>query len=296
LLVCLAPSLMMAACRKGVVVGNGGVEGHTLRATIDGRPWVADADTIHVGAGGMPSSSLSFMGADVVATENQISMAFNLGYIDGPKTYPLGVNSATNAGGTVTVTDPPSTNGGGFWWTDLNGASGSLTVTGMSSSWFEGTFQFVAPEYLDTTTIMHTVTDGRFELPVPAEFQTPTADDYGSTMTATVNGQAWNGATVTGLGNPASGALSFSGMSTALSINFTALTPLSVGTFDQTGVRITATGANGSTGSVSSVNVTTLTATRIVGTFSATLPTMSGTASSLTITAGTFDVRIDSSP
>ena len=132
---------------------------------------------------------------------------------------------------------------------------------------------------------------------MPEEFQKPAAEDYGSAMTATVNGEAWNGATVTGVGNVASGALSFGGMSTNLSINFTALTPLGApATFDETGVRITATGAAnwGGAGSVSSVSVTTLSANRAVGTFSATLPTTSTTAGPLTISSGTFDVRIDS--
>ena len=127
-----------------------------------------------------------------------------------------------------------------------------------------------------------TVTDGSFDLPLPAAFQLPTADDYGSSITATLDGQPWNGATVVGLGDTMAGALSFGGMTTGISLSFVTTMPVQVGgSYDRTGVRLTASGMGagwGGTSDVSSVTVTTLSTKRVAGTFTATLsPTGSAT-------------------
>ena len=168
----------------------------------------------------------------------------------------------------------------------------------MTAAHFAGTFQFTAPPQLGSTvTNTRTVTDGSFDLPLPAEFQPPAADDYGSSIAATVDGQPWNGATVTGLGDSAAGALSFGGMTTTVSLSFvTAMAVQSGGTYDQNGVRITAINGSASWGgtsaATSSVTITSLSAKRVADTFTATLPPLSGAGAPLSITGGTFDVRI----
>jgi hypothetical protein len=285
----------LAACGGSAVPGGSGTG--KLRATIDGVGWVADDNTIQVTGSAATPSALTITGSQVASAASYVSMVLALGYVDGPKMYPLGVNQGTNAGGSATIIDLMNATAGN-WMTDLSGARGFLTITGMTSERFTGIFWFTAPAALGSTvTSTRSVIDGSFDLLVPAEFRTPSADDYGSSMVATVNGQPWNGATIVGVGDTATGALSFGGTTTGVNLSFATLMPVSAGgTFDQTALPLTAfdNGASwGGAGSVSSVTVTTLSAKRIIGTFTATLQPTNGAASPMTITAGAFDVRID---
>jgi hypothetical protein len=310
LLSLLAPLVALDGCGGGSApsgagggAGNSTGNGH-LRATIDGQAWAADAQTLVVSAGASNPGALVITGTKVVSSANYLSLVFSLGFIRGPGSYPLGVNAGTNAGGTVSINDQ---SGGmlGLWMTDLTGSRGTLTVSSMSATRIAGTFAFIAPPQLGSTvTSTRTVTDGDFDLPVSSAFALRAADDYGSAVSATIDGQPWNGATVVGLGNTSSGALSFGGMTTGVSLSFITTTPVqSGGTYDQTAVRITASGSGasccwgGGTGDLTSVAVTTLSSTRVAGTFAGLLqPGVGGGATApLLIAGGTFDVRIAAS-
>jgi hypothetical protein len=285
----------LVACGGGP--GGGSSAGGNFRATIDGKMWVADANTTQVTASASTPGAVTITGTKVGPGGSYMSLMLALGFIDGAKTYPLGVNQGSNAGGSAQILD--QTGGSvGIWMTDFSGARGTVTVTNRTATRFAGTFQFTAPPQLGSTvTTTRTVTDGSFDLALPATFQPPAADDYGSLITATVDGQPWNGATVTGLGDTAAGALSFGGMTTTISLSFvTAMAVQAGGTYDQNGVRITAvngsTSWGGTSAATSSVTVTSLSAKRVAGTFTATLPPLSGAAAPLSITGGTFDVRV----
>jgi hypothetical protein len=304
--VCSLQSLAACGGGSGGGPGGGGAGGGTatgsghLRATIDGQAWAADQNTIQVNSSAAVPGTLTITGTRVTSAANYLSLTMALGYINGPATYPLGVNQGTNAGGTVTVLDQSSASQLGIWMTDLTGARGTLTVTSMSATRIAGTFQFMAPPQTGSAvTSTRTVTDGDFELPIPAAFAPTTADNYGSLIKATFNGGPWNGATVVGLGTPSSGVLSFGGTTTGVSLNLITVTAVQVGgTYDQTGVRLMASGTGasccwGGNGDLSSVTITSLGATRAAGTFTATLPAAGGSAATgpLIITGGTFDVR-----
>jgi hypothetical protein len=106
---------------------------------------------------------------------------------------------------------------------------------------------------------------------------------------------------VSGAGDPSQGSLSFGGMTTDLSLGFVTAAPVQVGsTYDQASIRLTATSGGASwgdgVGDVSSVTITKLEGRRIAGTFTATLPPVTGAAAPLAIAAGAFDVRIDPVP
>jgi hypothetical protein len=110
--------------------GRGGAGGSSatgsgrLSATIDGQAWAADQSTIQVtGSSGFPGALT----------------------INGTRTYPLGVNPDTNAGGTVSIFDQAGTGSPGIWMTDLSGARGTLTVTAVSGSRAAGLVHGHAP-------------------------------------------------------------------------------------------------------------------------------------------------------
>jgi hypothetical protein len=274
-----------------------------MSAAIDGQSWVADGNTVQVTADANAPGVLAIIGTHAASASNYLSVELALGYLTGPKTYPLGVNAGTNAGGSATVSEQQGS-GVGFWATDFSGDRGSVTVTSMAAGRFAGTFLFTAPPQLGSSvTNTRTVTNGSFDLPLPAAFQAPAADDYGSSITATINGGSWNGATVTGVGDTSTGALSFGGSTTSYLLNFTTSVPVQAGmTYDQTAVQLTASnlgaaGMNwGGSSSVVSVAVTALTAKRIAGTFTATLAGIPSSLGTLSLTGGAFDVRIDPTP
>jgi len=287
----------------GSVAGPGGGGSGSMRATIDSQSWVADANAVQVSADAKAPGVLGVIGTHTTSASDYLTVQLALGYLTGPKTYPLDVNAGTNAGGSATVLDQQGS-GVGIWATDLSGDRGSVTVTSMADGRFAGTFQFTAPPQLGSSVAnTRTITNGSFDLPLPAAFQAPAADDYGSSLTATINGQPWNGATVTGLGDTSTGALSFGGTTTGYLLNFTTSTPVQAGmTYDQTAMQVTASnlGASGMNwgggGNVVSVAVPSLTAKRIIGTFSGTLAGLPSSLPPLSITGGAFDVRIDPTP
>jgi hypothetical protein len=296
--ICSAPWL--AACGSSSGPGGGGGSAN-FRATIDGVSWAADANGAEVVADAKAPGVIGITGTHAASASNYLSLELDLGYLIGPKTYPLGVNAGTTAGGGGTVLQVQGTTTA-IWTTDFSGNRGSITVTSLSGGRFAGTFLFTAPpEPGFGATGDRTVTDGSFDLPLPAEFQAAAADDYGSSISATLNGQAWNGATVTGLGNTSTGALAFGGTSTDYLVNFGTTMPVQAGqTYDQTAMQLTASSQStsspllwGAAGTVCSVTVTSLTAKRVAGTFTATLPGVGTNTTPLVITNGVFDVRID---
>jgi hypothetical protein len=283
----------------GSTVGKG--NGH-LRATIDGQDWVSDQLTTQVTARAATPGALTITGTRAVSATNYLSLTIALGYVNGPREYPLGVNPGTSAGGTATVYEQ-SGGATGFWMTDLVGARGSVVITSMTGGRIAGSFHFTAPPQLGSTvTTTKDVTNGDFDLAMPSGFAPQPSDDYGSTISATIDGQPWNGATVVGVGNASAGGFSLGGMTTTISLSLTTQVAVKAGgVYDQTAVRIMASGSGayccwGGTGDVSSVEVTTISGKRIAAKFTATLVPGAGgmAAGPLVIAGGQFDVRVDS--
>jgi hypothetical protein len=282
---------------NGTSVGNG-----SLSATIDGVAWVSTASSTVVTSSAASPGQFSLSGLQGTAT-NYTTLSLSLGYIvSGPGTYPLGVNAATTPGGTASVLSIMSSVFGD-WSTEMSGSAGTITFATLAGGRMTGSFLFTAPPVPGVDSPgTRSVTNGAFDLPVPSTFTPPSGFDTGSVVSATLNGQPWNAATVAGLGDTSTGVLSIAaGTTTGISISLTTAVPVAVGgTYDQTAVTLLTTGSGssccwGGTGLVSSVSVTSLAARRATGTFTATLPAVAGTGATgaLTITGGTFDVRID---
>jgi hypothetical protein len=302
----LLPFLVACGGGGGSPTGPGqSTTAGTFTATIDGSAWVSTTNVVTGGGTGSNQvpGLISMTGTQVVSSTNYTTLTLTLGYIAGLGTYPLGVNHGSTAGGMGIVFAPQ---GGTFgtWSTNLSGSAGTLIVTSLTSSRIAGTFQFTAPpQNFSSTTGTRVVTNGAFDMPLPAGFTPAPANNNGSKMSAVIGGTVWNAATVIGLGT--GGVFGLGGTSDTLSVSIQPATVVSTGNsypnggsggatmiVIRTGTSKSWSSATG--GSVGTITITSLVGNRAIGTFSATLLPGSGATGSLVITNGTFNVRIDS--
>jgi len=231
---------------------------------------------------------------------NSTAILITLYNIDEPGTYALGMGG-TNVGGVAQVTDLVPRG----WSTPLSGAAGSITLSTLTASRIAGTFAFTADSILGTATGSRAVTQGQFDLLLGGNFA-PLPDNYGSTMAGTVGGAAWTPSTVV---------ITLLGTTLVIGANNTSYT-LGIGKTSFPGpgsytvgnnpsdvvVTMMGPGANpngpvnccwgGVVGATGTLNISSVTATRLQGTLTATLPPNPGTAANapLTITNLTFDI------
>jgi hypothetical protein len=163
-----------AASAPAAVGGKG-----SISARVDGSAW-----TSTVTAAQYSNGSLIISGADTSSP----TRAFGLGVTAGaPGTYQATLPSpAASASWTV---------GSATWQASLVGGSGSVTITSLTSTGASGTFSFsLVPIPGTSASGNKTVTDGTFNVTFAAAASIPAASQAGrAAMTATVNGQAWNG-------------------------------------------------------------------------------------------------------
>ncbi len=273
--------------------GGGGGGGAAMTATIDGQAFSGDSGasaSAHVQNG---VAFYAITGAHLSGT-TALGITLTLYNVSTTGTYPLGVNS-TDFGGVGIVSE-----GASSWMTPLSGVAGSVTLTTLTSSRIAGTFSFTAMGTTNASSI-RSVTGGSFDMAITG---TPgTVQPYqGSSMTASLGGTPWVGATITlskgsgtysvlGLQLATTSALSGTSVdiilngvngpgSYALGAANTMMVIVPGGSYSSTG--------NGATGSVV---VTSLDANRMKGTFSATLPATIGSGN-LAVTGGTFDLGL----
>ncbi len=276
--------------------GGGGGNGSSLSATIDGTAWAAAAGTVAASANtSQLPGGLLFTGNTI--TQPGQALIFTLGRIAGPGTYPLGVNQGTNAGGTLTMTL-----GSSSWWTPLSGDAGSVTITSMANGRVQGTFTANLVRLAGTggaATV--SITNGKFNVPINPGYAAPAADDQGSVVTASIAGETFKGATIVGIG----GGTSLIGITatndswtlslTAGPVDASGTLPIANVTVPIRKVTVIATGAGvgwgGTQADVGTFTITSVTAKRLVGSFSATLAPIGGSGGSKVVT-GTFDVRV----
>jgi hypothetical protein len=292
----MKPTLLRALMVAGLfALGCGGDDdptgplgggGNTYRANIDGASWSAISSTIQVTGGSDPRlGTIVLTGGNA----NGAAVILTLSFIGGPETYPLGVNPGTNAGGTGSVVDVPNS-----WLTPLSGAAGTVVITARSATRIAGTFEFTASP-LGGGGAEVVVTGGEFDITVDSGLPAlPTGG--GSVMTADLDGQPWNGATITQVSNGSS----FGGTTTEYSINFVGA--VSPGAFDlgagagrwQCQIQRIGTAESWSVGtsdSVGTIIFATVLPGRMQGLFFGTFPPLSGT-DSLAVTDGFFSVYL----
>jgi hypothetical protein len=240
--------------------------------------------------------SLGFQGSSTSGAAAR-TLAMVLTRIPGPGTYPLGLNINSSTGGAVTMTF-----GSQSWMTPLNGAAGSVTITGISESAVEGTFTFRATPMVAGAGEPVQVTQGSFRVPRSAGYTAATPDQLGSRVSATIEGAAWNAATVVAT-VPAAGQLGAVASNTDYSISINVGPLPGPGTGPLTLVppvrrisvqRLPSGGFwGGSAADQGTLTITSWTANRVVGTFSGTLAPLPGTGGApLVITGASFDLRV----
>lgn len=276
--------------------GNGGGEG-TMTARINGVDFSADRRirvTRH--AGGVYTIEGTANGDPAVVIT--LGM-FNIG---GTGTYPIGVG-ATIFGATA------STSSAAQQWETPMDHSGTLTITELDASHIKGTFAFAAlPVALGGATGLRTVSEGEFNVPLTGTYAPPT-DAQGSSMVMDTSGiEEMVAATI--IGSYHDTTLTFAGQTSRFLVTVTlkgvhgaGAYPLSTDDPRHTivvGSDFSAPLADiwgGDATDTGTVTITSLTATRIQGSYSATLKNIIGTTAlaPLTIT-GTFNLGMAQLP
>jgi hypothetical protein len=295
-LAALAATVLVACGGSGPTdPGGGGGGGNALSATIDGTAWSASSATINA-AGNMAQlpGGLLFTGSTI--TQPARGLIIQLGRISGPGSYPLGVNTATNAGGTITMSL-----GSSGWSTPLNGDAGSITISSMANGRVQGTFSATLERTFGADGAAQvSITNGQFNVPINPGHAAPAADNRGSTLSVTVDGQSSKGATIVGIGGGTSligitaSNLEWTVILTAGPVDGQGTLPLSPVTVPIRKVSIMSIGSGqgwgGTQADVGTFTISSITATRMAGTYSAVLAGIGQAGGARTVT-GTFDVR-----
>ena len=291
----LAALVATAACGSDGGTGPNNNGASRMTATVNGRAFSSNA------LGGlekvvMVNRAFHLVQGAQTAGTNSTVILITLWNLRGPGTYPFGVGPTT-IGGTGQVTE-----NGLSWITPLTGTAGQVTITTLTDTRIAGTFTFTA-EAVGGSTGTRAVTNGQFDYPIEAMGNvTPMADNAGSRVSGTIGGNAFYGATVTG-GLIASNTLIFNATSErGYYISFSLGSVTAPGTYALSttnparyiivsqAASLTATwGSPTTAGSSGSVTITSFTATRIAGTFTATLAANPGATGTVAVT-GSFDI------
>ena len=292
-------ALLAAGCGSKASSGPGGMAppapgGGTSRPsplsmTVDGQPWSADPLGAGVGVTvTVPGTYIlvAFRGVGTAAT----GVTFTLTNIDGPGTYDLGV-SGTNLFANAT----------GAWWTSLSGAAGSVTIRKLTPTRIAGTFACTLDSLSGDAHGRLTITNGTFDFPIVSNTAGPLPDNAGSRLSATVDGAAWNASLIvpfrSGAGDSTlgCGTSNLAGGLGLLVKGATAPGTYSIESGASTLTFVDASGARrwGSAGRDSGeIVITSISPSRIQGTFGGRLAAALGTSASMHIVDGTFDLGI----
>lgn len=295
--------LTLAACGGGGDDGNdpgGGGGSGAFTAVVDGDAW--SADDISIGAQTVPSVPGGFVvtGTETNGASDVRSIGFSLYNVRGTGTYALGV-LPTTIGGIGTYGESVGGAGAGFS-TPLTGSAGTITLTVLTPTRIAGTFAF---EATDNAGASRTITQGQFDVPLTSGGALPVVpDNAGGRLTGTVGGTPYNASLVAVTQSGAAGpAFSSSNDAYAVTISLGgvtapgsyAITELTAATGRYVVVNQTTGPAprpawGTGTGTTATVEVTSLTATRVRGTFTGTLARQGGGAP--IAVSGDFDVGL----
>jgi len=280
---------------------NGSQTGFHMTAKIDGASW-ASVSPASLSANQVLPGAYTLIGFDNSSTNINISLA----NIRGPGTYPLGVGPSVPGGSVILANSA-----GGGWATVNSGADGQISITTLTTTEMAGTFNFTVNALSGNATGTKTVTAGDFHVAVKQLVPIGAIpDNAGSTLTATIGGTTWNAAFVTASLNSIAGSpyltiaagnstrgfgIIISGMTGvgtyALGNTSTVTRQMQVSNVVNPLSNIWSSIGAGSSGSVV---ITSVTATRIKGTFSGVLSAAPGSNSpgTMTVANGTFDIGL----
>ncbi len=293
-----AALMTLSACGGSNPAGPGGGNQNlpNMSAKIDGVLWqpTLAVQAVNAGAGLYTITAFQTTGA------NNYGMVIQLYNIKGPGTYPLGVGVSV-FGGTGQLSRAP--NGG--WSTPLNGNSGQIVISTLTATRMVATFRFDTTPLLTGATGTPKVTDGTLDIPVSgtAGLALP---NQGSSFTGTVNGPFFasnvaGSITNAGGGNPIltlvandgtrSVTMSIANMTGPGTYPLQASTP--VRSIQASGIpgNLLATWGSQLTGGSGSVIISSVTTSRIIGSFSGVLaPLAAGGATGNLTVSGSFEL------
>ncbi len=274
--------------------GGGGGGSFGMTARIDGAAWSPSfaATAAHASPGVWNFSGTSTAGGGS-------TIMVSLYNIRGPGTYPFGVN-VTGVGGIAQVVK-----GAKGWSTALTGVAGTITIDTVSTTRLVGTFSFSAVALSGGATGTSEVTEGVFKLAVTTIGNPGSLpDNAGHRLTVSGGDVTYNAGTIAvsfpndtsmvvasnntvdGLGIQLAG---IHGTGTYTLSNSSPLHLLTYSTFDGANTSIW----GGVAGDAGSIEITSLTATRIKGTFTVTLQPSTGPAATGPLDlVGDFDLGI----
>lgn len=294
--IALPIALFLAGCGGGDSGNNPGPDpSGPFTATVDGAPFAADENlALAQAVPGVPGSyiiqgSRALSGSDILSLQ---LLVYNVG---GPGSYPLGAGP-TVTGGMGLVSTP--TEG---WGTPLSGAAGTLEITTLTPQRMAGSFHYSAEPTVGPASGTRQVTDGEFDLllgnatdPLP-----PLPASAGGFLRGTVGGAAFNAATVATSDFGSNFIVTSTNSTHAVSIVLQSVT--AAGDYPLTSTppsRTMTVQDEGSsaqwgpgTGMTGMVTIQSFTADRVIGTFTATLAPLSGTASTIDL-SGSFDLGL----
>lgn len=298
-------ALSFFSCDGGTGSNDGSPGDAGLTARLDGKSWKATPISIVAQVNAGVTGSLSILGTQTDG-DKTLSLTLLLYNVGGPGKYALGVSSS-GFGGSGLVGEGYGGGDADSWITPSSGTAGEVDIIAIGDGRVRGTFYYTAEPGKDNTAGgKREVTDGHFDLPLTGTLKT-LAENAGSRVTAKLNGIAYNAATVYGsLADFTGGAgLTFSSTndSNALSLNLVGITETGTYSLRNTSPsRLLTAGRNGGDenhccwGTMADdsgeVVVTSLTAKRARGTFTATLKPQNGkpAKADLVITEGSFDI------
>jgi hypothetical protein len=291
----LALALVTTMSGCGGDGGNGSGSGSSrLSADIDGASWSADPTVLNlVGVPYAQPGTYTLVGSNRAVTQ---TLSITLYNIREAGVYPLGVGVSV-PGGSGLVSDQT-----GGWATIQSGDAGTIDITTLTDSRMAGTFNFVAEALSGTATGTVEVTNGEFDLAVKPNGTVPPLPDYaGSTLNATFNGEPFTAANVMAA-DPrlTQGIFTLVGDNSGFGVAFSVASVTGPGTYELSSpstIGVTGDGSdptvccwNSNPGGSGSVTVTSMTATRIQGTFTATLlPTFGSELTGEMMVEGSFD-------
>lgn len=284
--------ILSAACSDSSPgpTGNPNTDG-PVKATINGTAWSSSTGISAVrAAGGLYTITAFNLGGDY-------TLSFTLYNIGAAGTFPLGTGPQM-FGGNVVV----SKVGSSGWTTPLNGAAGQIVITTLTASRIAGTFAFTANPSSGTAAL--NVTNGTFDLPITGVAFSALPDNVGSRYTGTIGGVAFAASVATHVVSSGSTptltivasnierniTLSLANVSAAGTYALSATTPVRSLQITGSPTSQTATWASQLSGGSGSVSITTFSASRITGTYTATLVPLGGSATGNLTVTGSFDI------
>jgi hypothetical protein len=264
-----------------------------MSATIDGASWTADVPYVTAQAVASVPGAFVISGTSVSSGAGGIAILITLYNVAGPGTYALGAGQ-TVFGGIATIGE--STAG---WGTPLDGAAGTVTITALSPTRIAGTFSFTATPSVGGAAGNRVVTGGQFDLTLPGAALVPVPDNAGGRASATIDGSPFSPSTIVVNDSGGNLIVSAGNMDRSFQIHITTFAgagsySLSTSAPMRT-LQVTAGTAAWGIGGVTSgtIQVTSATATRVAGTFTATLDATAGTTATGPIAvSGSFDVGL----